>query len=255
MGIDLSGRTALVTGGGRGIGRAVAVAYAGAGADLVLAARTTEEIDSCAEEIRALGRRALAVPTDVGEPEQVDRLFAAAREAFGRVDILVNNAAGPAGVGDLWQIEPDDWRECMRVNLDSQYLCSRAALPEMIQRRSGKIIMVGSGAGRATTWRSNLIAYGVAKAAVHHMSGVLGHSVKSYGICVNAVGVSAVTRLLYDHRAERARIGETLEPLVESGPTPEENAPAFLFLASSLSDHVTGEYFEANSLSDNMRAP
>jgi NAD(P)-dependent dehydrogenase (short-subunit alcohol dehydrogenase family) len=123
----------------------------------------------------------------------------------------------------------------------------------MIRRRSGKIIMVGSGAGRPTFNRSNLIVYGVAKAAVHHMSAVLAHSVKEHGICVNAVGVSAITRLVHDHRSELARVGAHLEPLKESGPTPEENVPLFLFLASSLSDHVTGEYLEANSLSDSFK--
>ena len=253
--LDLSGRIALVTGGGRGIGRAVALAYAAAGADVVVAARTSPEIDSCAEQMRAMGRRALAVPTDVGDPAQVDSLFDATRRDLGEVDILVNNAAGPAGVGDLWEIDPDDWRECMRVNLDSQYLCARAALPSMVRRRGGKIIMVGSGAGRSPATRSNLIAYGVAKAAVHHMSAVLANSVKRHGICVNAVGVSAVTRLMHDHRSERERIGDSLEPLRDSGPTPDENVPLFLFLASSLSDHVTGQYLEANSLSDSFKLP
>jgi 7-alpha-hydroxysteroid dehydrogenase len=109
----------MVTGGGRGGGRAVALAYAAAGADVVVAARTSAEIDSCAEQMRALGRRALAVPTDVADPSQVDSLFEATRGELGEVDILVNNAAGPSGVGDLWQIESDDWRECMQVNLDS----------------------------------------------------------------------------------------------------------------------------------------
>ena len=248
MAFDLSGRIALVTGGGRGVGRAVALAYARAGADLVLAARTASEIESCAEEVRALGRRALAVPTDVGEPEQVDRLFEAAQDTFGRVDVLVNNAATAAGSGRLWQIEPEEWRECMRVNLDSQYLCARAVLPQMMERRSGKIIMVGSIAGRSPRALVSIVAYGAAKAAVYHMSQMLANSVKEYGICVNAVGVSAITQLVHEHRAARARLGEQVEPYGDDGPTPEENVGTFLFLASSHSDHVTGEYIEANSL-------
>jgi 7-alpha-hydroxysteroid dehydrogenase len=96
---DLTGRVALVTGGGRGVGRAVALAYAEAGADVVVAARTIAQVEDCANEIRARGRRALAVPTDIGDPAQVERLVGGALETFGRIDVLVNNAATAIGVG------------------------------------------------------------------------------------------------------------------------------------------------------------
>ena len=143
----LSGKVAVVTGSGRGIGRAVALAYATEGADLVLAARSAAELAAVAAEARALDRRAIAVRTDVTRREAVDDLAGAVRTAFGRLDILVNNAGGGLEHKGILDSDPDLWVEDVTVNCVSAYLVSRALLPLMVESGGGRVINVGSGMG------------------------------------------------------------------------------------------------------------
>ena len=155
---SLSGKVAVVTGSGRGIGRAVAVAFAREGANLVLAARSAAELDAAAEEIGGLGRRVFPVPTDVTRRDQVDALAATVRREFGRLDILVNNAGGGLERSPILDSDPDLWIEDVTVNCISVYLVSRALLPLMIESGGGRVINVGSGMGHRPTAQSFSLA-------------------------------------------------------------------------------------------------
>jgi NAD(P)-dependent dehydrogenase (short-subunit alcohol dehydrogenase family) len=142
----LQGRTAVVTGAGKGIGRASALALAQEGANVVVTARTQSDLEDIAREIEALGVKALVVPADISQEADVERLAQAAREAFGKVDILVNNAGvGKNGTVMSLTIEDFDW--IMNTNFRGTFLCTKAFMPEMIERQEGWIIFVGSVAG------------------------------------------------------------------------------------------------------------
>ena len=259
----LSNKVAVITGAGRGIGRAVAMAIADVGAAVGLAARTADEIESAADQIRTGGGMALAVRTDVTQQKQVDALFAQVTNQLGQVDVLVNNAAiGSRTVGKLWETEPDDWLEMFDVNVIGMVRCTRAVLPSMIEKRCGKIIIVGSIAGRSEGWASRhheLLGYALSKAAANRFSDVLATQVKGYGINVNCIGVGAHTTINEPGIREQARrTGQSPPPTIEEIPEdrrirPEENVAPFIFLASSLADHITGAYIEANMLPDEMR--
>jgi len=142
----LEGKIAVVTGAGKGIGRAAAVALGREGAHVVVTARTQSDLEDVAGEIRAFGVQALVVPADVSKTEDVDRLARAAFDTFGRVDILVNNAGvGKNGTVSTLTIDDYDW--IMNTNMRSTFLCTKAFMPAMIERREGWIVFVGSGAG------------------------------------------------------------------------------------------------------------
>ena len=141
---SLTGKVAVVTGSGRGIGRAIALAYAGEGADLCLAARTSSQIESVAQEVRALSRQVVAVQTDVTDRHQVDELAARAADAFGRVDILVNNAAFLGPKVPVSEYPTEAWEEAVRVNLNGLFYVTRAVLGSMVPRKAGSIINVTS---------------------------------------------------------------------------------------------------------------
>ena len=261
MGV-LQGKVAVVTGGGRGVGRAVALAFAAEGAAVAVAARTSGEVERVAEEVLALGGKAVAVRADVTRQEEVDALFARVNEEISPVDILVNNAAVIDPLGMVWETEPSAWQEAFDVNVIGMVRCVRAVLPTMKDRRSGKIIIVGSRAGWSDGWaarNTEQMAYGVTKAAVNRFSTCLAEQVKPYGINVNCVGVSAQTRLDQQTRQALARLRGAPPPPalneipVEKRTLPEENVAPFVFLASSASDHITGTYLEANNLPDRLR--
>ena len=258
----LEGRVAVVTGSGRGVGRAVALAFAEEGATVVVTARSRDEIEDVAEDISGQGGRALAIPADIVSQKDVDTLFGRVLSELGPVDILVNNAAiaGPSGM--TWKIDPDAWQEMFNVNVTGMVRCARAVLPAMITGRYGKILIVGSVAGREPNWAERcpeIIAYGVSKAAANHFSNCLAAQVKDYGINVNCIGVGAQTRLSHQHRRAMAGMREQSPPPPweelpqEDRVLPEENVAPFVFLASSLSDHITGQYIEANSLPNRLR--
>src|SRR5260221_9600079 len=146
--MSLEGRRALVTGGGRGIGRATALLLAKAGADVALSARTRSELDRVAEEVRALGRTAVAVTADVGKPEDVRALFRSARETLGGIDILVANA-GIAPSAPLVKTSDETWSQVMAVNLSGPFYCLRGALPGVAERGAGRVGVGASIAGTA----------------------------------------------------------------------------------------------------------
>lgn len=181
--MKLQGRVAVVTGGGRGLGRSVALAFGKQGARVVLAARTMEEINHVAEELRSLKKEAIAVPTDVSNEDQVNHLVKMTLEAFGTIDILVNNAGARGPIGPIHQISLSEWEQTLKVNLTGAFLCTKAALPVLMEKREGKIINVAT----TLTPRPNLTPYMVAKAGLIHFTKQLSRELKDYNIQVNVI--------------------------------------------------------------------
>jgi NAD(P)-dependent dehydrogenase (short-subunit alcohol dehydrogenase family) len=248
----LDGKVAVVTGGGRGIGRAIALACAEAGADVALAARSADQIEEVAGLIEAQGRRALPVVTDLRDPDQVTRLADTVSAELGDVDVLVNNSgvAGPMKV--LWEIDPEGWEETVQVNLTAVFLCCRAFLPRMIERRSGNIVVIGSVTGKRPL--HGRTPYAATKLALVGLVRTLAWEVGEYGIRANLISPGAVAGdrierviagqaetkgLTLDEAREELASGSPLKRFVE----PEHVAEAVVFLASDAGASVTGEDF------------
>jgi NAD(P)-dependent dehydrogenase (short-subunit alcohol dehydrogenase family) len=244
------GTVAVITGGGRGIGEAVALAFAGEGATVVLAARTASELAQVEAKVHAAGGIAMAVPTDVSSPADVSRLVQSAVGAYGRVDVLVNAAGILGPIGPLWEADPEAWKRAIEVNLYGTFLCCRAVLPHMVKRRRGKIINF-SGGGAASP-QVRMAAYGASKAAVVRLTETMAVEVKPFNVQVNAIAPGMVdTRLLDDILAAEERAGDQLERVrrlrhAGEGGFPRELAAALaLWLVSDKSRSLTGKLIAA----------
>lgn len=229
---DMS-HVALVTGAGRGLGRAVAVALAGRGADLALLGRTAHDLEGTADEVRALGRRALPLPADVSRREQVRAAVEQATGALGPVAVLVNNAAVATPVGPLVDNDPADWSRTVAVNLLGAVHCIQAVLPGMIERRAGRIVNLSGGG--ATAPLPGQSAYAASKSALVRLTETLAAETAAYGIRVNAVAPG---------RLPTQMLG------VEPGPPPPEGAieraaALVAFLASDDAGSLTGKLVSA----------
>jgi NAD(P)-dependent dehydrogenase (short-subunit alcohol dehydrogenase family) len=207
---ELAGRVAVVTGGGRGIGAAVARALAGAGARVVVSARSAGQIEGIAAELAAAGAEALAVPCDVTDPESVDRLLGAAEAELGAVEILVNNA-GVASSAPLRAIELEEWNRLMAVNATGTFLCTRAFLPGMVAGGWGRVVNVASVAGRAGA--AYVSAYAASKHAVIGFTRSVAAEVAAKGVTVNAICPGFVESPMTDESIERivAKTGMSAE--------------------------------------------
>jgi 7-alpha-hydroxysteroid dehydrogenase len=239
----LDGKIALVTGAGRGIGQAIAFAFAECGADVVCSARSRDEIEATAERVRGLGRRALAVPCDVNERAQLESLVATTLSELGRVDVLVNNAGGWPPKPAL-QTSEKYFEQALRFNVTSAFLLSRFVLPHMLERDGGSIVNISSAAGRLPM--SGFVAYGTAKAALSFMTKELAielaPKVRVNAIAVGSVETSALAPFLDDQL--RAKM-ESLTPMRRIGGV-EDIALAALYLASPASSYVTGKVLEVD---------
>jgi 3-oxoacyl-[acyl-carrier protein] reductase len=241
---QLQDHRALVTGGGRGIGRVIALRLAEAGADVALLARSRDEIELVASELGARGVRSLALTADLADGAAVAAAVASIEDAWGGVDILVNNAAILGPVGPSHEVDPEAWFEAIRINLGGSFLCSRAVLPGMIARRDGRIInLSGGGAVSPRPWFS---AYGASKAAVVRFTETLAAEVADHGIQVNAISPGSVnTKMTEDAVAAGTRAGDEAEEarrqLSEGGTPPECAAELVLYLASPRSMGLTGK--------------
>ena len=242
--ISMRGKTAIVTGAGRGLGKEMALALADAGADVACAARTQEQIKGTAEEIRARDRRALAVPTDVTRSADVDTLVQHTLDAWGRVDVLIANAGGggSASLKDVIDINDADWDDALALNLSSAFYCARAVVPHFRERGGGVIITVASTAGLRGEPR--LLAYGAAKAAVAALTRSLAAQLAADNIRVNCIVPGFVLqrpiRDQADIRAARSR-GASI-PARRLGEA-WELGPLAVYLASAASSYVTGQAF------------
>ena len=219
--MKLENRVAIITGGGRGIGRATALAFAAEGADIVLAARTDSEISAVAEEVRALGRRALAIPTDVQHKAAVDAMAAQTLETFGKVDILVNNA-GVAIHNPIPKIREEDWDVTMAVNLKGVFLCTQAVFGLMCEQQSGHIVNVSSVSGKYG--HVNGGAYCASKFAVVGFTETTNNEGRTHGVKASVVCPGPVdTKMRRDNHPD---------DVIEHLTLPEDVAALILFLVT-----------------------
>ena len=248
--MKLDGRVAVITGAGRGIGRAIALAYAREGAKLALAARSEAELQEGVAAASSLGADAIAVPTDVTSQEETERLASRVMDRFGRVDILVNNAGISGPVGPLEGNDIADWVNTITVNLTGTFLVCRAIIPAMLEQGEGRIINL-SGAGATNAW-SNMSAYCSSKAAVVRLTEVLAQELDGKGVTVNALGPGSVHTSMWDRmtvQAEEAgadfihQLG--LRVTSGGGASIDECAELAVWLASDESGDLTGRLISA----------
>jgi 3-oxoacyl-[acyl-carrier protein] reductase len=247
--MKLAGKAAIITGAGRGIGRAIALAFAQEGADVLVASRTLPEVAETAEVARALGRRALALKVDVSNRDEAEGMVAQGLAEFGKVDILANNAGTYGSIGPLVDNDPEKWAQTVRINLFGSFFCARAVLPFMIRQRRGKIINLSGGG--ASSPLPNFSAYAASKVAIVRLTETLAEEVKGFDIQVNAIAPGAVnTRLMDEILAAGAAAGEEMLARTrrqkETGGVPPERAAALaVFLASDESDGLSGRLISA----------
>jgi 2-deoxy-D-gluconate 3-dehydrogenase len=238
--LRLGGKVAVVTGASRGLGRAMALALAEAGADVAVAARSVPDLEETARQIEKLGRRALVVATDVADYAQVEALMDRAAEALGRLDIVVNNS-GIAKVKPVAEMPPDDFRRTIEVNLIGVFNGCRAAAPRLIAQRSGKVINLASMLGAAGL--AGYAAYGASKGGVIALTRCLAVEWARHNVQVNAI---APGWFVTDMNAEAFGDPRVRERLLRDVPARrtgrlEEIGPLLVYLASPASDYMTGQ--------------
>jgi len=231
----LSGKAALVTGGSRGIGRAIAEGYARQGAQVFVCGRDEMNLRVAIDEMRKSGGEIEGLAGDVGNREDVRRIASTAVERYGAIHILVNNASILGPRETVANYPETAWEEVLRINLTGLFLMTRAILPVMLAQQTGSIINVTSGVGRQG--KAQWGAYAVSKAGLEALTQVLADEVGQDGIRVNAVNPAAT------RTAMRAQAYPAEDPLTL--PTPEEILPIFVYLASDASKGVNGQSLEA----------
>jgi NAD(P)-dependent dehydrogenase (short-subunit alcohol dehydrogenase family) len=236
----LKDQIAIVTGASQGIGRTLAVALARAGADVALVSRTRSDLEVVAKEIEAAGRKALVIPVDLQNVSQIRKMVDAVHTTFGKIDILVNNAAWTATVEALEATE-EEWDQTLDTSLKAVFFACQAVAKIMNQQGRGKIVNIGSTLGR-TAFASRSV-YGAAKAGVHHLTRVLALEWAAQGINVNAVAPciteTPTRRKLFERPGYKEWATGQMLP-VGRWAQPEDFIGATLFLCSSLSDMVVG---------------
>jgi 3-oxoacyl-[acyl-carrier protein] reductase len=235
----LAGQVAIITGGGRGIGRAIAISYAEAGADVCVTARTASEIERVAAEIQYAGGKAIAVACDVSNRASVESMIEQTVAEFGRLDILVNNAGGGLERTLVGEDDPAAWQKVLEINLLGTYFCTRAALPHLKANGGGKIINIGSGMGHQP--RAKNSSYNVAKAGVWMLTRCLSMELWESGVAVNELIPGPVfTDLTADTFPK-----DQAHPAISSEwvKAPEDVVPLAMMLATQSEKGPTGQSF------------
>ncbi len=228
-GVELENKVALVTGGGRGIGKAVALAYAREGARVAICARTVQEVEQTAKEIRDQGGECVALECDVSAEESVDKLLTNIEKEFDHIDILVNNAGVMTRPVPLVKVEVRKWDYTLAVNLRGTFLMTRRVLPLMVRHKAGSIINVSSTIGRGAY--ANFSAYAVSKWGIEGLTQTLAVEVKSQGIRVNTVDPGYVATKLTGF----------------SGSSPDSVTGVFVYLASDKSRGISGRMLSSST--------
>lgn len=254
--MKLQERVAVVTGGGRALGKAIALRLAREGADLILAAPEQDEIDRTADEIQNLGRRAIAVVTDVSRDDDVANMAERALTDFGRVDILVNNAGiiGPTAL--VPEVSRTDWDRVLAINLTGAFLCTRALLPAMIRRRAGKIVNIASTAAKTVTARRS--PYAASKWGLIGLTMTVAKEVGAYDVHVNAVCPGPVDggRINAVIASQAEQQGRTVDQVAQDYINqtllgrfvPANDVAAMVsFLVSDEANNITGQVLEVSA--------
>ena len=241
----LKGKTAIITGSGRGIGRAIALAMAEQGANIVVNDVNMESAGEVVAEIEAMGRQAIAVKADVTSEEQIKEMIETCINRFGKLDILVNNA-GIIQTAPVTEIDGKDWDRVMEVNLKGVFLCCKAALAPMKAQHGGKIINIASVAGKRGGGLLGNSCYSASKGGVIAFTKSLARESGPFGINVNAI-----TPAFTDTEMTRSIAPDKKEFIIKMLPLgrvgqPSDIAGAVCFLASSMSDYMTGEIMDVD---------
>lgn len=236
--INLNTKSALITGGGRGIGKEIALTLANAGCDIAISDIDLETAQMTASEIEKMGRKSLALKADVSNASDVEELFRSFLESFGKIDILVNNA-GITRDGLLVRMKEADWDQVLSVNLKSAFLCCKEAARPMMKARCGKIINIASVVGlMGNAGQAN---YSASKAGLIGLTKTLAREFASRAINVNAVAPGFIRTAMTDKLtdSEKEKLSSSI-PMQKLG-LPADVANAVLFLGSSLADYITGQ--------------
>jgi len=247
--MKLSGETVVITGAGRGIGEAVAHAFAQSGANLVLLARTRHEVDRVARQTAERGVTSIALAGDVSKRPDLQGMVAATLERFGRIDVLINAAGVYGPIGPFARMDLDQWTAAIEINLMGTVFAIHAVLPHMLAQRKGVIINFSGGGAVQPLPRFS--AYGTSKAAVVRLTETLAEEVKESGVRINAIAPGAVNTRLLDQvlaageSAGTAFYAKALEQKENGGTPPERAAELAVFLASPQGQGVTGRLISA----------
>ncbi len=237
---SLDGKIALVSGAGRGIGRAIALGLAEAGADLVVFSRTEEQFRATAEEIASMGRRALGMRVDVSKPADVEAMVVKSLEEYGRIDILVNNAGLNPSYALTEKVKDRHWDQIMDVNLRGAFHCCREVIPVMKQQGVGCIINVASVAGIKGLYKCS--AYSASKGGLVQLTRTMAIELAPFNIRANVLAPGFVGTELTESLLADAEDGPRTLALIPMGRTgePGEIAPAVVFLACDAASYITG---------------
>jgi NAD(P)-dependent dehydrogenase (short-subunit alcohol dehydrogenase family) len=238
--IRLDGEVAVVTGGGRGIGRAIARSLGQAGASVAVVARTSPDVEATAAMLGDAGGRAVGIRADVTDEASVDSTMREVERSFGPVTILVNCAGTCGAIGLLWEIEPDEWRRDVDASLLGTFLCARALLPAMIARRRGRIINVSSYA--AIRPSPHIAAYGSAKAALVHLTSTLAAETAPFGLSVFAMTPGRVKTAMTEYMID-VQTGKQWSVMPTDEWLPAERAGDLaVVLSSGRADALSGRF-------------
>jgi NAD(P)-dependent dehydrogenase (short-subunit alcohol dehydrogenase family) len=247
--VDLSGQVGLVTGGGRGLGRAFALGLAKAGARIAVTARTATAVAETVEMVRRAGGKALGIPGDVCDPGAVAEIVETVESKLGPLDILVNNAGVTGPVGYDWNVDPDDWWRTFEINVRGAFLCARAVLPGMLARRRGRIVNISSGA--AFNRLPQMAVYCASKAALTQWTHCLARETQAHGVVVLAFAPGFVRTPATEYLTRSPEVAKETGDffrafLDENRDTPvARSTQMLLFLVSGRADALSGRFIHA----------